>query len=201
MYLFQLPALKQNNYCPRDPMNYPLSGSMASERLSAPPVLMLDADVTGMAITRVAEKFTVLVITTDEGELVKVRSIIYSAIQSPFVSSEISLTRTIRTTTASTRKKFLEDSRISSHWTFISSLFQFNRQDLVIKMNEIKNFSVRWNWKPCYTNTLRIRSFYEIYQAVHGIFVTVYFRIGALVWLADLIRYLRSWTLMLGIVY
>ncbi|VDN99782.1 unnamed protein product [Rodentolepis nana] len=69
---FLLPTLKQNSYCPSYPMNYPISGSLLSERLSAQPILMLDADVTGMAITRVAEEFTVLVITTDEGEFAKV---------------------------------------------------------------------------------------------------------------------------------
>lgn len=52
-------------------MNYPISGSLSSERLSAQPVLILDVDVTGMAITRISEEFTVLVITTDDGELVK----------------------------------------------------------------------------------------------------------------------------------
>ena len=54
-------------------MNRPISGSIDSERLSAPPVLVLDVDVTGIAITRVAGNFTVLVIVTDEGELAKVR--------------------------------------------------------------------------------------------------------------------------------
>lgn len=58
-------------------MNYPISGSLPSERLSAPPVLMLDVDATGIAITRVAEEFTVLVVTTDEGELAKVGEISY----------------------------------------------------------------------------------------------------------------------------
>ncbi|VDL57431.1 unnamed protein product [Hymenolepis diminuta] len=52
-------------------MNYPISGSLPSERLSAQPVLILDVDVTGMAITRISEEFTVLVITTDDGKLVK----------------------------------------------------------------------------------------------------------------------------------
>nr|CDS31189.1 plexin a4 [Hymenolepis microstoma] len=68
---FLLPTLKQNSYCPSDPMNYPISGSLPSERLSAQPVLMLDVDVTGMAITRIAEEFTVLIITTDEGEFAR----------------------------------------------------------------------------------------------------------------------------------
>ncbi|KAM7541407.1 hypothetical protein Aperf_G00000026232 [Anoplocephala perfoliata] len=66
---FLLPLL--STYCPTDPMNYPISGSLPSERLSAPPILMLDVDATGIAITRVAEEFTVLVVTTDEGELAK----------------------------------------------------------------------------------------------------------------------------------
>lgn len=54
-------------------MNWPISGSIKSERLSVPPILVLNVDVTGIAITRVADAFTVLVVTTDEGELLKVR--------------------------------------------------------------------------------------------------------------------------------
>ncbi|KAL5962337.1 Plexin-A4 [Taenia solium] len=68
-----LSLLKLDQYCPANPMNWPISGSIRSERLSAPPILMLDVDVTGIAITRVADAFTVLVVTTDEGELLKVR--------------------------------------------------------------------------------------------------------------------------------
>ncbi|VDM33483.1 unnamed protein product [Hydatigera taeniaeformis] len=66
-----LPLLRLNHYCPSSPMNWPISGSILSERLSAPPILVLDVDVTGIAITRVADAFTVLVLTTDEGELLK----------------------------------------------------------------------------------------------------------------------------------
>ncbi|CDS40514.1 plexin a4 [Echinococcus multilocularis] len=66
-----LPLLKLNHYCPTNPMNWPISGSIQSERLSAPPILMLNVDATGIAITRVADAFTVLVVTTDEGELLK----------------------------------------------------------------------------------------------------------------------------------
>ncbi|KAM3183425.1 hypothetical protein ACTXT7_010384 [Hymenolepis weldensis] len=72
---FLLPTLKQNSYCPSDPMNYPISGSLSSERLSAQPVLILEVDVTGMAITRISEEFTVLVITTDDGKLVKANKV------------------------------------------------------------------------------------------------------------------------------
>ncbi|KAL5113085.1 Plexin-B1 [Taenia crassiceps] len=66
-----LSLLKLNQYCPANPMNWPISGSIKSEILSAPPILVLDVDVTGIAITRVADAFTILVVTTDEGELLK----------------------------------------------------------------------------------------------------------------------------------
>ncbi len=63
--------LRENYYCPSDPMNWPISGTLESERLLAPAALTLDADATGIAITRVADEFTVLVVVTDEGELHK----------------------------------------------------------------------------------------------------------------------------------
>uniref|UniRef100_A0A183SDB6 Sema domain-containing protein n=1 Tax=Schistocephalus solidus TaxID=70667 RepID=A0A183SDB6_SCHSO len=65
--------LKHYGYCPNHkPLNWPVSGSERSERLVAPSLMILEENVTGMAITRVSDNFTVLVIATDEGLLAKV---------------------------------------------------------------------------------------------------------------------------------
>uniref|UniRef100_A0A0X3PFT0 Sema domain-containing protein n=1 Tax=Schistocephalus solidus TaxID=70667 RepID=A0A0X3PFT0_SCHSO len=64
--------LKHYGYCPNHkPLNWPVSGSERSERLVAPSLMILEENVTGMAITRVSDNFTVLVIATDEGLLAK----------------------------------------------------------------------------------------------------------------------------------
>nr|VZI41359.1 unnamed protein product [Spirometra erinaceieuropaei] len=54
--------LKYDGYCPNHrPLNWPISGSERSERLVAPAIIILEENVTGMAITRVSDNFTVLV--------------------------------------------------------------------------------------------------------------------------------------------